>query len=78
MIGYRICFPKSLGKLRNLEILILNHNRLISLPSSLKNLKNLKILDLRGNPIWEERKERRELQKWFHRLIKQKCEIVGR
>jgi Leucine-rich repeat (LRR) protein len=69
--------PKSLGDLRKLEILILKDNNLISLPSSLKDLENLKMIDLRGNPIWNERENRRELQKWFRFLKKQQCEIVG-
>ncbi|MHA1975761.1 MAG: hypothetical protein ACW98I_02540 [Candidatus Hodarchaeales archaeon] len=69
--------PKSLGNLRKLEILILKDNDLISLPSSLKDLQNLKMIDLRGNPIWNEREDRHELQKWFRSLKKQQCEIVG-
>jgi Leucine-rich repeat (LRR) protein len=69
--------PKSLGKLRKLEILILKDNDLISLPSSLKDLKNLRMIDLRGNPIWNEREDRHELQKWFRGLKKQQCEIIG-
>jgi Leucine-rich repeat (LRR) protein len=69
--------PKSLGALSNLEILILKENDLISLPSSLKDLESLKIIDLRGNPIWNEREERRELQKWFKKLKKQQCKILG-
>jgi Leucine-rich repeat (LRR) protein len=69
--------PKALGDLKKLETLILRNNDLISLPSSLKDLENLKMIDLRGNPIWNEREDRRELQKWFHQLKKQQCEIVG-
>jgi Leucine-rich repeat (LRR) protein len=69
--------PKSLGDLRKLEILILKQNDLISLPSSLKELENLKVIDLRGNPIWNEREDRRELQKWFRQLKKQQCKIEG-
>ena len=69
--------PKSLGDLRKLEILILKQNNLISLPSSLKDLENLKLIDLRGSPIWNEREDRRELQKWFRQLKKQQCKIVG-
>ncbi len=69
--------PKSLGNLRKLEILILKDNDLISLPSSLKDLQNLKMIDLRGNPIWNEREDRRELQKWIRDLKKRHCEIVG-
>jgi Leucine-rich repeat (LRR) protein len=69
--------PKSLGDLKKLEILILKQNDLISLPSSLKDLENLKMIDLRGNPVWNEREDRRELQKWFRQLKKQQCKIVG-
>jgi Leucine-rich repeat (LRR) protein len=69
--------PKSLGKLKNLEVLLAKHNQLISLPSSLRDLQKLKLVDFRANPIWEERENRRELQKWFKSLKNRQCQILG-
>lgn len=69
--------PKEICELNNLTVLELDHNNLVSLPSSLRRISSLRWLDFVSNPVWNNRSDRKELNKWLRQLHRTKCHVVG-